>query len=177
MSEYWNELKENLFTVIFVFVLGGILYLLLLGFNALFPNGINDIKTRYSNVSKNANQIIEGKPHIELQNKKPGIYQITVKEFEYKIAYSLEAVGKRTVKGDFEKLDSKIYNALKGLRGNCEIFIIKTETDKYGNTATNKEYMCTIDVDELNKYKSAELWHNSVGFLRSYDNRTSDEPN
>jgi len=177
MSEYLNELKGSLITIIFVFALGGILYILIQGFDALFPNGINNIKSGISNVSNNANQVIKGKPYIEIHNKRPGIYQIMVKEFEYKIAYSIEAVGKRTVIGDFEKLDSKIYNTLQGLRGNCEIFFIKIETDKYGNTTTNKEYMCTVDIDELNKYKSAELWHNSSGFLRCYDSRTSDEPN
>lgn len=65
------------------------------------------------------------------------------------------------------KWNRKIYRILKGKTGKCEIYISGTDIDEYGNESESDVYFCTIDVDELNKYKSVEFWNKNSGIKKA----------
>lgn len=160
-----SESKRDVYD--YVLPLGIIFGIILIIFNS------NEKKNTKLNENKNVQKVIsfvEGKPSLELTNIGTDKCQIIVKDFEYKIAYGIEGIGQRTVKGDFEKLDEKLFKKLREKKGICKVYFKNIGKDEYGNTTENDEYMCTIDLNELNRYNSDEYWHKAGGILKCIDN-------
>jgi hypothetical protein len=61
------------------------------------------------------------------------------------------------------KLESLIYEALKGRTGSYQVIILETDYDYYGKPLTKKEVVGTIDVDELNKFENFNSWYGRTG--------------
>lgn len=65
--------------------------------------------------------------------------------------------------GDFDKLDKKVFNSLKGKDGTIDIVIESTLKDKYGKDSTDTQYIGKLDLSELNRYEDWEYWHKASG--------------
>jgi hypothetical protein len=97
------------------------------------------------------------KPHLELSNNNPYTLQIT----EFNWGYGMTSINE--FNGDFDKLDARVFDLLKGKEGNCKVYIENKQTDKYGKENSTSEYVGDIDLSELNKYQTWEFWHKASG--------------
>lgn len=80
---------------------------------------------------------------------------------------------------DADKVNKIIYDHYSSIfqyfaNGKREIFLIyDKQIDEYGNTEEEIQYLCTIDIDELKKYKNYPLYklgsYGKNSFLRSYE--------
>src|SRR4051812_19174135 len=48
--------------------------------------------------------------------------------------------------GDFEKLDSKVYELLKAKEGICKVYLEQVTKDKYGNSTSGFTYIGDINI-------------------------------
>ena len=69
-------------------------------------------------------------------------------------------------------LDYEIYNKYTSIfsfdKGKKEIHMKYKKRDQYGNSNTYSEYLCTIDVDEIKKYKTYKDWDGKNGISDAY---------
>lgn len=80
---------------------------------------------------------------------------------------------------DYRHIDQAIYDKYTSIlqhsaKGKRKIFLKYTkEIDQYGNTKEETAYLCTIDIDELKKYKTYNNYINGGygknSFLRAYE--------
>jgi hypothetical protein len=97
------------------------------------------------------------KPHLELTGQNP--YSLSISKFIW--GYGTTEINK--FNGDFEKLDEKVYEKLKGKQGTCKIFMEAITKDKYGKEVSKSDYIGDIELSELNKFQNWEYWHKESG--------------
>jgi hypothetical protein len=109
-------------------------------------------------VTTNCNYIANlSKPHLALYNSTPVRLEIT--EFEW----SYGMIGFNKFSGDFETLDHKVYDVLKGKSGLCEVYLEVKSNDKYGQTNKSFNNIGNINLSELNRFQSWEYWSKDGG--------------
>jgi len=121
---------------------------LLLSTIVLFAFGCNKV-----------DRILGNKPYLELSGSKP--YELKITDFTW--SYGL--VGINQYNGDFEGLDKKVFDLLKGKQGSCKVYLESKAKDQYGKESSEFNYIGDLDLDELNKYEDWEFWHKSVGIV------------
>lgn len=100
------------------------------------------------------------KPVLELSGSTP--YILTISDFQW--SYGRIEINKYS--GDFEKLDRKVYDLLKGKSGKCAVYMTSLTKDQYGSDKVSKELIGELDLQELNKYESSEYWHKNAGIMQ-----------
>ncbi|MGN6177833.1 MAG: hypothetical protein ACTHNW_01555 [Mucilaginibacter sp.] len=101
------------------------------------------------------------KPYVELTGESSP-YQLNISEFPW--GYGTVAINKFS--GDFDKLDEKVFDLLKGKTGICKVYLADNGTDKYGNHNSNSKYIGDIDMNELGRYQDWKFWQNGDGGIR-----------
>ncbi|GAB3915380.1 hypothetical protein [Mucilaginibacter boryungensis] len=101
--------------------------------------------------------MFKSKPYLELKGYTP--YQLNVTEFPW----SYGMTGFNQFNGDFDKLDYKVYDLLKGKSGICEVYLQSNGTDKYGNADKTFLHIGDINIDELNKFQDWHYWQKESG--------------
>lgn len=104
--------------------------------------------------SYQVDRALDEPPYLSLKNN-----SLYIDEFKFTVGM----VGFNQVSGDFDKLNEKVYDLLKGKSGKYEVFLKVKNKDKYGNTSEEYQSFGSVDADELNKYKSAKYWNESGG--------------
>jgi hypothetical protein len=107
-----------------------------------------------SSFSYSVDRALDDPPYLKISNN-----ALYIDDFNF----SVGVVGFNQVSGDFEKLNQKVYNLLKGKSGKYNVFLKVEERDKYGKTSSDYKLFGTINADELNKYQSAKYWGESGG--------------
>lgn len=109
--------------------------------------------------------VITGCDYIENYNK-PSLdlsgsssYTLRISEF----VWSYGTIEFNRYSGDFEKLDRKVFNLLKGKTGTCTVYINSKVRDQYGSEKSESQLIGDLDLKELNKYESWEYWHKNAG--------------
>jgi hypothetical protein len=97
------------------------------------------------------------KPHLELSEQSP--YTLTITKFS--CGYGITEFNHFS--GDFDKLDEKVYDALKGKSGSCKVYLEQQGKDNYGNDSHATNYIGDINIDELNKYQDWTYWQKDAG--------------
>jgi len=97
------------------------------------------------------------KPHLELSGDGP--YQLEISKFTW--GYGMTSFNQFS--GDFAKLDTKVFDLLKGKEGICKVYLQESTTDKYGKENTSMNYVGDIDITELNKFQTWEYWRKEHG--------------
>lgn len=97
------------------------------------------------------------KPNLSLSDQSP--YTLNITDFAW--SYGLTEINK--FNGDFEKLDQKVFDLLKGKNGTCKVYIEDTNKDQYGRITKLNKYVGVIELAELNKYETWEYWHKNAG--------------
>jgi hypothetical protein len=96
------------------------------------------------------------KPHLELTANP---YQLDITKFNW--GYGVTEINK--FNGDFDRLDEKVYDLLKGKTGICRVNLQGNGKDKYGKADSTMQYIGDINIDELNKYQSWKYWQRDAG--------------
>jgi hypothetical protein len=104
--------------------------------------------------------ILDGKPKLQLTGGSP--YTLTISDFKW--SYGMVDINKYS--GDFEKLDHKVYDLLKGKTGKCIVYMTSKTKDQYGSEKTESQLIGELDLEELNKYESSEYWHKNAGIVQ-----------
>lgn len=99
-------------------------------------------------------KLLGRKPYVEVNEG-----EITVSGFKW----SYGTIRVNELSGDFDKLDKKVFNRLKGKEGKISLYIENTTTNSYGRTDSKTEYIGDIDLNELNRYQGWEYWHKTSG--------------
>lgn len=94
----------------------------------------------------------EDKPYVSYRDN-----SIYIDEFKYTVGI----VGHNEITGDWDKLNEKVYDLLKGKKGNCDVYLLTESTDQYGNQSKSYYLKGNFDIDELNKYQSEKYWRES----------------
>ncbi len=97
------------------------------------------------------------KPNLELSNSTP--YTLRISEFDW----SYGRIEFNKYSGDFERLDRKVFNLLKGKTGTCTIYMTSKVRNQYGTEKSESQLIGDLDLKELNKYESWEYWHKNAG--------------
>lgn len=100
------------------------------------------------------------KPHVILSDNQP--YQLTIADFNWN--YGVTEVNKFS--GDFETLDQKVFNTLQNKQGTCVILLKDTFNDHYGQPHDTSKTIGTVNLTELNRFKSWIYWHNDGGIQK-----------
>ena len=101
-----------------------------------------------------------GKPYLELTGNSP--YQLTITDFQW----SYGRIEINEYSGDFEKLDRKVFDLLKGKSGKCSVYMTSKTKDQYGSDKVSNDLIGELDLQELNKYESWEYWHKNAGIMQ-----------
>ena len=109
-------------------------------------------------------------PTLELSGSSP--YILRISDFDWN--YGMVQINQYS--GDFEKLDRKVFDLLKGKTGTCDVYMINKSRDKYGTEGTDMELIGEIDLAELNKYENWEYWHKSSGIIALLNEKNFPKP-
>lgn len=94
-------------------------------------------------------------------------------------SWSYGTVELNSFHGDFDALDKKVFDLLKGKNGICEVRLQDTGKDKYGNPNDGMDNIGTIDIDELNRFQDWTYWQKEHGIrsllYKKYIQRESTE--
>ena len=101
--------------------------------------------------------LFKSKPYVELTGSGP--YQLNITQFEW--GYGMTAINQ--FNGDFDKLDNKVFDLLKGKTGMCQVFLQATAKDKYGKADSTMNYIGDINIDELNRFRDWQYWQKDAG--------------
>ena len=101
--------------------------------------------------------LFKTKPYLELSGNSS--HRLNISEFVW--GYGMTEINQ--FNGDFDKLDEKVYDLLKGKSGTSSVYIEAKVVDKYGNSNSTMNYVGDINIDELNKYQDWQVWHNDAG--------------
>lgn len=99
----------------------------------------------------------KSKPYLELSGTSPS--QLNITEFSW--GYGITAINQ--FNGDFDTLDEKVFDLLKGKAGLCQLYLQETGKDKYGNGEKAMTYIGDIDINELSKFQSWKYWQQEAG--------------
>jgi len=100
-------------------------------------------------------------PHLELSDSGQP-YMLKISNF----AWGYGVVGFNRFNGDFDRLDEKVYDELKGKNGSCMVYMQRQRKDKYGNRDTTSKLIGEIDLTELNKYQDWTYWQKEGGIRK-----------
>lgn len=115
-------------------------------------------------------KLFDSKPYIELTDTN----DLRISGFVW--GYGM--IGINQFNGDFDKLDHKVFDLLKGKSGSCRVFMQATSKDKYGNADSTYNYIGDIDINELNKFTDWQYWQKANGIRKLLYNKfiKRDEP-
>jgi hypothetical protein len=100
------------------------------------------------------------KPTLELSEAPP--YELKISNFSW--GYGVVTINQ--FNGDFDRLDEKVYNLLKGKTGTCKVNMQSTAKYRYGKPDLTISYIGDINIDELNKYQDWKYWQRESGIRK-----------
>jgi hypothetical protein len=112
--------------------------------------------TFFTSCSK-VDRIFGNKPYLELAGTNP--YELKIYEF----TWGYGTVSFNQFSGDFDKLDEKVFDLLKGKEGMVRVYLTNNEKDQYGKATDTILFIGEINLAELNRYEGWEYWHKSAG--------------